>query len=157
MGNRHSYHIMLDWTGNKGSGTSSYRAYARDYSLIIDGKTDILGSSDPAFLGDPRRHNPEDLFLASVSSCHMLWYLHLASANGITVTDYKDAAEGTMQTNPDGSGEFTQIILRPTVVIDSDQHITLAESLHDQVGDLCFIARSIKVPITHEVTMVAQN
>lgn len=157
MSKTHDYAVDLTWTGNKGTGTSSYRAYSRDYTVSVANKPDILGASDPAFLGDPSRHNPEDMFLASVASCHMLWYLHLASAVGIKVVSYKDSATGTMVLNTDGSGEFSSITLRPIVGIDDPQQTDKARALHDEVGALCFIARSIKVPIRHEITVVADG
>ena len=93
MSKQHIYRATVEWTGNLGSGTSSYTAYSRDYTVQITGKPDLLGSSDPAFRGDEHRHNPEDMLLAAVSDCHKLWYLHLCSAAGITVTAYTDHAE----------------------------------------------------------------
>ncbi len=157
MSKAHDYAIDLTWTGNKGTGTSSYRAYSRDYTVSVANKPDILGASDPAFLGDPSRHNPEDMFLASVASCHMLWYLHLASAAGIQVVSYRDSAAGTMVLNADGSGEFSSITLNPIVSIQDSQHEDKAHSLHSEVGALCFIARSIKVPIRHEATVLVED
>lgn len=153
MSENHHYNIDLEWTGNKGAGTSSYRGYSRDYTVSADGKPTISGSSDPAFLGDPTRYNPEDMFLASIASCHMLWYLHLASAAGIVVVSYRDNATGVMNTNPDGSGEFTSVTLSPTLQITDASRIAEAKALHDKVGALCFIARSINVPIHHDVTI----
>ena len=77
MSKQHTYRATVEWTGNLGSGTSSYTAYSRDYTVKIAGKPDLFGSSDPAFRGDEHRHNPEDMLLAAVSACHKLWYLHL--------------------------------------------------------------------------------
>lgn len=150
----HSYSLTLDWQGNKGSGTSSYRAYGRDYVISMEGKPDILGTSDPAFLGDPKKHNPEDMFLASVASCHMLWYLHLASSAGIVVTAYEDKAEAEMVMNKDGSGQFSSITLKPTVTITEPDKAAVAEKIHEDVGTMCFIARSISVPIRHKATII---
>ncbi len=149
----HKYQATLNWTGNLGQGTKGYRDYTRDYSIEIEGKPTIHGSSDPAFLGDPKRHNPEDLFLASVSGCHMLWYLHLCSAAGIIVTDYSDNASGTMVENANGSGQFSSVLLQPHVTIKDASRTAEAEQLHHKVGDLCFIARSIKTPIRYQVTI----
>lgn len=154
---QHSYNLDLVWEGNLGQGTKGYKSYARDYQIKMDGKPSIAGSSDPAFLGDPTRHNPEDLFLASVSGCHMLWYLHLCSVAGVIVTAYSDAACGVMEENKDGSGQFSLITLRPTVTIADKAYIEKAKSLHERVGDLCFIARSIKTPIHHEVSIVVAD
>lgn len=151
MSDNHRYEIGLEWTGNQGTGTSAYNAYSRDYSVSVAGKPTVHGSSDPAFLGDPARYNPEDMFLASIASCHMLWFLHLASSAGIIVVSYQDKASGVMKTNRDGSGEFTSVTLSPSLVITDPSQKDEAVALHDKVGDLCFIARSINVPIHHNV------
>lgn len=157
MSNSHRYALHLNWTGNLGKGTRRYRDYARDYTLELEGKPTILGSSDAAFLGDPARHNPEDLFLASLSSCHMLWYLHLCSTAGIVVTAYRDEAEGVMDVNPDGSGQFSSVTLKPFVTITDEARAAEAKELHEKVGALCFIARSVNTPIHHEVTIVVDS
>ena len=116
-GRRHRYEVAVAWTGNDGSGTSGYRAYRRDHEIAAPGKPSIAGSSDPAFRGDPARWNPEDLLVASLSSCHMLWYLHLCAVAGIVVTAYRDDAEGVMEEGADGGGRFTQVTLRPAVTV----------------------------------------
>ncbi|BDA85823.1 hypothetical protein Sa4125_33650 [Aureimonas sp. SA4125] len=90
----HRYASHVRWTGNRGSGTSSYTAYGRAHEIAAAGKPVIPGSSDPAFRGDPDRWNPEELLLASLSACHQLWYLHLCARDGIVVTAYEDKAEG---------------------------------------------------------------
>ena len=156
MSGDHLYNIELEWTGNQGTGTSAYRAYSRDHTVSVDGKPTIAGSSDPAFLGDASRYNPEDMFLASIASCHMLWFLHLASAAGIVVTAYRDRASGVMKTNPNGSGEFSSVTLSPVVSITELAHVERARALHSKVGDMCFIARSVKVPIYHEATVTVE-
>ena len=74
---RHTYQTQVDWTGNTGEGTKTYQGYGRDHTITSDGKARIQGSSDPAFRGDATRYNPEELLVASLSACHMLWYLHL--------------------------------------------------------------------------------
>src|SRR5690606_19559724 len=117
MKGQHHYSLTTKWTGNTGTGTSAYREYDRSHSIILDNKVDILASSDPNFRGDKTRHNPEELFLASISSCHMLWYLHLCAEAGIIVTDYIDSANGIMTETPDGGGKFTAVTLNPLVTI----------------------------------------
>lgn len=150
----HHYSLQLRWTGNKGEGTTSYRAYDRAYEVSIEGKPDLKGSADPAFLGDPSLHNPEDLLVASLSACHMLWYLHLCSADGIVVTGYEDDASGTMQQEPDGGAQFTSVVLKPKVTIKAGGDADKAERLHERADELCFIARSVNFPIHHEATIV---
>ena len=101
---KHIYAATVTWTGNQGEGTAAYDAYARNYDIACAGKPAILGSADSLYLGDATRHNPEDLLVASLSACHMLWYLHLCAVNHVVVTAYEDAAEGRMHTHADGSG-----------------------------------------------------
>ena len=132
-----------------GSGTSNYRTYSRNHCLRIAGKPDVPCSSDPAFRGDPARYNPEEMLVATLSSCHMLWYLHLCSENGIVVTEYTDAAVGTMLENEDGSGQFTDVVLRPRIKVTSGD-LRLAQSLHSAANRMCFIANSVKFPVRHE-------
>lgn len=160
-GHRHEYDLTLRWTGNTGSGTSTYRGYARDHEVAIPGVTTLLGSSDPAFRGDPSRVNPEQLLVAAVAQCHLLTYLHLAVQNGLVVTAYDDRPHGVMVTAPDGSGQFQQIVLRPQVTIASSDAADAdrAVRLHGDVGDFCFIARSVNFPIRHEpvVTLVSEG
>jgi len=153
----HQYAATITWTGNKGSGTMDYRSYDRDYVVSVEGKADISGSSDSAFLGDKTKHNPEDLLLASISSCHMLWFLHLCSQNEIVVIDYKDEAIGVMEEAADGSGRFREVTLHPQVLIADKTQFELAESLHREANKKCFIANSLNFPVKHIASFNAEN
>lgn len=150
MSKHHNYNVKIEWTGNKGSGTSSYRAYERSHSIQVEGKPEILGSSDPAFRGDNTKHNPEDMLVASLSACHMLFYLHLCAEAGITVVEYVDNVSGTMEETPNGGGRFTEVILRPTVMITDKSRTEEANQLHHKANELCFIANSCNFPVRHE-------
>jgi organic hydroperoxide reductase OsmC/OhrA len=151
----HHYRISTTWTGNLGTGTSDYRAYSRDHDIKILGKSAPLpGSSDAAFRGDPARYTPEELLVASLSACHMLWFLHLCADTGIVVTEYEDAASGAMTENADRSGEFTSVILRPRAVITDSDRIADAIALHPRAHELCFIARSVNFPVEHQPVVV---
>jgi organic hydroperoxide reductase OsmC/OhrA len=152
----HHYRITTTWTGNLGTGTSDYRAYSRNHEIKILGKSAPLpGSSDPAFRGDPARYTPEELLVASLSACHMLWFLHLCADAGIVVTEYEDVASGAMSEHPDGSGEFTMVILRPRAVITDSARIADAMALHPRAHEWCFIARSVNFPVQHQAVVVA--
>jgi organic hydroperoxide reductase OsmC/OhrA len=153
-GKDHHYDVQLEWTGNRGAGTPSYRGYERSYVLRVDGKPAIIGSSDPAFLGDAARWNPEDLLVASLSACHQLWYLHLCAEAGITVIAYRDNASGVMTENNDGSGQFSSVVLRPTVTISGVSDRDVAQRLRHDAARLCFVARSMNFPVRHEPTIV---
>lgn len=150
----HTYKIYVEWTGNLGKGTSDYKSYNRNHTIITDGKySEILASSDPAFLGDSKRYNPEDLFLSSLSACHMLWYLHLCAVNKIIVISYKDTATGTMQEFKNGSGKFTEVTLHPNIVIKQEEHLKKAMQLHTEAHQMCFIANSCNFPTYHQPTI----
>jgi organic hydroperoxide reductase OsmC/OhrA len=147
---QHSYEVHVDWTGNDGDGTKTYRSYRRDHTIAIDGKPQIPGSSDPSFRGDASRYNPEELLVASLSACHMLWYLHLCAANHLTVLEYQDTACGVMEENEDGSGEFVRVVLKPKVKIAAGDDRAQALALHEEAHGFCFIARSVKFPVVVE-------
>lgn len=154
--NQHTYNIRVEWTGNPGSGTSSYRAYSRDHEIGGPGKAStISGSSDAAFRGDGSRYNPEELLVASLSACHMLWFLHLCAESGIVVTAYEDFAHGCMTQNADGSGEFRDVVLEPKVTVADESRGPELESLHHRAHEMCFIARSVRFPIHVNSRMIA--
>ena len=144
---QHSYQTFLQWTGNKGQGTKNYRAYDRAYEIKVEGKPVVFGSSDPAFRGDRTKYNPEELLVASVSSCHLLWYLHLCSEAKVIVVDYQDKAIGKMSEMQDGSGKFTEVILQPEVTISAESSIEQAKQLHHEAHKFCFIANSVNFPV----------
>ncbi|MEQ9443586.1 MAG: OsmC family protein [Cyclobacteriaceae bacterium] len=154
----HNYQIKVEWTGNQGAGTLDYRAYSRDHLISGTAKTETLpGSSDPAFLGDKTRYNPEELLVASLSSCHMLWYLHLCSVNNIIVTGYVDLAEGVMEESKDGSGRFKEVILKPVVTLAHDQPMDKARELHQEAHKMCFISNSCNFTVKHDPSLSVQE
>jgi len=150
----HYYKATITWTGNNGTGTNNYRNYERSHKISIENKCAILGTSDPAFRGDKTKHNPEDLLLSSISSCHMLWYLHLCSENGIVVQEYIDEVEGIMLETENGGGHFSEVTLNPKVVIENDNLIELAIDLHKKANELCFIANSLNFKIHHNPKII---
>lgn len=149
MAKTHQYEVQVTWTGDTGTGTSGYRDYKRDHDVSAPGKDVIAGSSDPAFRGDPARWNPEELQVAAVSQCHMLWFLHLCSAEGIVVTGYTDRPQGTMVESPDGGGRFEEVVLRPEATLADPATATRALELHERAHQLCFIANSVNFKISH--------
>ena len=150
MSKGHHYNLTIKWTGNRGEGTANYRAYERSHIILSENKADIVGSSDPVFRGDKTKHNPEELLLAALSACHMLFYLHLCADAGITVIDYVDNAKGTMMETMDGGGQFTEVVLSPVVSVTDVSMIDKANTLHKKAGKLCFIANSCKFPVYHK-------
>lgn len=153
----HTYEIVVKWTGNLGKGTKRYTAYSRNHEIKATDKPLILGSSDPSFRGDPTRYNPEDLFVSTLSSCHMLWFLHLCAVNKITVVAYEDHAQGIMKEEENGSGRFKKVTLYPKIVIKEADKIALAESLHHQAHEYCFIANSVNFEVGCEPTTTIEK
>lgn len=143
----HSYTTQISWTGNTGEGTTSYKSYERSHELSSAQKEIIQLSSDPAFRGDPSKYNPEELLVSAVSSCHMLWFLHLCAVQGIVVTAYRDNPEGIMIEEIDGSGYFKEIILKPEIEIENEQHRALLPAIHELAHSKCFIANSLNCPV----------
>jgi organic hydroperoxide reductase OsmC/OhrA len=139
-----SYGLSVVWTGNLGEGTSNYHGYERAFELSTPGKTLLSGSSDPQFRGDASRWNPEELFIASLASCHMLWFLHLCADEGIVVNDYRDQATGHLEFDNEGRGVLTEIVLRPKVVIASSADEAKAARLHSVAHTKCFLANALK-------------
>jgi organic hydroperoxide reductase OsmC/OhrA len=150
----HLYHLELEWTGNTGVGTTAYTSYERGYNISIPGKPVLQGSSDPIFRGDPTKYNPEDLLVISLSSCHMLWYLHLCAVNDVVVEEYKDFAEGKMELDDTGNGRFTEVVLKPQVKIKNPEKTTMAMTLHHEAHKACFIAKSVNFPVLHQPSIL---
>ena len=145
----HHYRLETTWTGDRGTGTSGYRDYARDVTLRAEGKPELLGSADRPFRGDPSRWNPEELLLAALSQCHLLSYLHVAVTHGVVVTGYHDAATATMEQEGIG-GRFTEVVLHPEVTVADPAQVDLATRIHAEASAACFIASSVAFPVLHE-------
>jgi organic hydroperoxide reductase OsmC/OhrA len=155
MAKTHTYAVTLTWTGNTGTGTSAYGAFERSSEVTADNKATLLASADPAFRGAPDRWNPEELLIASLSQCHMLWYLVLCAKEGIVVTDYVDHPSGTLVEAPDGGGQFEEVTLHPAVTIATGDDMDRAAQLHERAHDLCFVARSVNFDVRAEPTITA--
>ncbi len=146
----HTYHTNLQWTGNTGKGTETYRGYERSHEISVLGKQTIEASSDPSFRGDRSKYNPEEMFLASLSSCHMLWFLHFCSDASVIVLEYTDAAVGKMTESDDGNGRFSEVVLHPRVKVKENWMLEKIESIHEKANAFCFIANSCNFPIKHD-------
>jgi len=123
----------------------------------VDGKPPLPGSSDPSFRGDRSRYNPEELLVAALSACHMLFFLHICAVTGVVVTDYTDHAEGTMVESSNGSGHFTEVTLSPNVIVKDRNMIEATHHAHQEAAKLCFIANSVKFPVHHKPICGAES
>lgn len=149
MRGEHHYEVTVRWTGNTGSGTSSYRGYGRDHDVLVQGKPTLQGSADPTFRGQADRWSPEDLLVASLSECHMLTYLALCATHGVVVTSYEDMATGRMEMTVGGSGRFVEVVLNPKVAVTAESSMDQAVELHLEANKSCFIANSVNFPVHH--------
>jgi organic hydroperoxide reductase OsmC/OhrA len=124
--------------------------YSRRHALRFDGGTEVAASSSPHSVplpySDPGAVDPEEMFVAAVASCHMLWFLSLAARAGFTVDRYRDDAVGKMARNAAGRIAVTLVTLRPVVDFAGDRRPTAAEheELHEQAHAECYIANSVK-------------
>lgn len=146
----HNYDVTITWTGNRGEGTTGIRDYDRDHDISADGPPTIAGTADPGFLGDPKRWNPEQLFTASISQCHMLWYLGICARAGVVVHEYTDDSVGTMVSETGNKARFTSVVLRPRIVVAAEDQVEKAVELHEKAHEMCFIAQSVNFPVTVE-------
>jgi organic hydroperoxide reductase OsmC/OhrA len=154
MFGEHHYAVEVEWQGDRGEGTSNYRAYGRQHVVRAEGKLhDLAGSSDRVFHGDRERWNPEELLIAALSQCHMLSYLHVATRHGVVVHGYTDAATGTMLEDGRGGGAFSEVVLRPRVVVADESMVATATRIHGEASEKCFIAASVAFPVRHEPTV----
>lgn len=153
----HHYDVHVRWTGNTGNGTSTYAGYERAYEISAPGKPIIAGSSDPSFRGDKQCWNPEELLVASLSACHKLWYLGLCAQAGIVVTAYEDIAAGAMHEEPNGAGQFSEVVLKPRVTISAHCDEAKALAMHHKAHEMCFIARSMNFPVRHEPLIIKEK
>lgn len=148
----HRYQTHLRWQGSTAKG---YRAYDRAHEAVTPPSQDVLRlSADPAFRGDPARHNPEQLLLAAASSCQLLSFLALAAQEGIDVLSYEDDAEAVMPANA-APARITEIVLRPQVVVargaDREQVLTLIGRAHEQ----CYVANTLNADVRLEPVVEA--
>ncbi|GAA1678550.1 OsmC family protein [Fodinicola feengrottensis] len=156
MAREHGYAIELIWTGNRGEGTTGYRRYGRENEVWASAPLPIEGSADPVFRGDRDRWNPEQLLVAALSECHMLSYLAECSRAAVVVSSYEDSASGIMRMDGKGSAAFTEVLLRPRVMVTQESMLGKATELHDAAHRLCFIANSVNFPVRHQATVTLE-
>lgn len=130
--------------------------YSRRHTLLFDGGVSLAGSSSPSVvplpMSDAAAVDPEELFVAALSSCHMLWFLSLTAARGHVVDRYEDAAAGVMSRNAEGRMAMTRVTLRPRVAFAdaSAPDAAALDALHHAAHEACFIASSVKTEVRCE-------
>ena len=149
-----TYTADLEWV--RGDQDFLGNEYSRRHRIRFDGGVEIAGSSSPHVVpvprSDPSAVDPEEAFVASISSCHMLWFLSIAAAKGYVVDRYEDEAVGTMGKNAAGKEWVAEVVLRPRIVFGGERKPDAAalEALHHEAHAECFIASSVKSDIRVE-------
>jgi len=145
MAFKHQFKADLSWS--KEIVQADRKTYERSHQVSIQGKSTLEISAAKAFKGDPSKYNPEDLLLSSLISCHMMSFLYVCTQNNIDILSYTDHAEAILESYPDGSGRFMSATLNPKITITDPEKVELANLLHQQAHQLCFIANSCNFPI----------
>jgi organic hydroperoxide reductase OsmC/OhrA len=141
----------LEWTGAAHGATRDVNSFSRDLEVSFESGIRVALSAAPAFKGDPSRLNPEQLFVASLSSCQALTYLALAAGSGVAVLAYSDDAEGRLAL-ADGRLRLSLVTLRPRIVLDAGTNESLARDLIEKAHQQCFVANSVTSRVTIEPT-----
>jgi organic hydroperoxide reductase OsmC/OhrA len=142
------YKVTLKW--ERGGVEFSYQKYPRDHTWSFDGGHTMTATAAPAYLGNPANVDPEEAFVASLSSCHMLTFLAIACKQKFVLDSYEDEAVGHMEKNADGKMAITRVELRPKITWHGER-IPSAEELdkmHHSAHENCFIANSVKTDVT---------
>lgn len=158
MPKEHIYKAKINWTGNLGTGTSAYAAYSRAHEVSGDGGKDVIrASADSIYRGEASRYNPEELVVAAIAGCHMLWYLHLCADAGVVVVAYEDEPSGKLVETDDGNGKFAEVTINPRVTVTSKCDAELAKELHRKAHEFCFIANSMNFPVKYEPEILVEK
>jgi organic hydroperoxide reductase OsmC/OhrA len=138
----------IDW--KRETPDFTYQSYNRDHDWIFDGGVSIRASAAPAYLGSESCVDPEEAFVASLSSCHMLTFLAIALKKRLIVDRYQDRAVGVLDKDPAGHLAIVRVTLHPQVTFSGEKTPSLEELrlLHDQAHHACFIANSVKTDVS---------
>ena len=140
--------MTLTW--KRGDLPFEYQKYSRNHTWKFDGGHEMTASAAAAYLGDPKNANPEEAYVASLSSCHMLTFLAIACKQKFVLDEYIDDAVGHMEKNADGKVAITKVTLKPKITFSGDKKPSAEEldKMHHAAHENCFIASSVKTEIT---------
>lgn len=152
----HKYKTALHWSAEGGEGTKTYKSFARTHRITAKTKS---GADKPAIVATSAfysldHYNPDEMLLASLSSCHMLWYLHLCATSGVVVVDYRDEAEIVLRLDAKGEGKIESATLHPRVTITSGDP-DVARALHKDAHKKCFVANSVNFPVGYQPEIIS--
>ena len=146
--NMSEHKVILNW--ERGDAEFSYQKYPRDHSWSFDGGHRMTATAAPAYLGNPAHVDPEEAFVASLASCHMLTFLAIASKQRFVLDSYEDEAVGHLEKNADGRLAITRVELHPKITWSGGRKPSAEEleKLHHAAHENCFIANSVKTEVT---------
>lgn len=158
MSANHEFQALLEWTGAAAGPVSDYDGYSREHRISVPGKPVLAASASPAFRGDGKLHNPEDLLVAALASCHFLSYAALCARHKIQLIAYSDDARGVMAFDKERKVmAFQEVVLRPRVTVAQGSDEGLAMRLHEKAHHECFIANSVNFPVRNEPQTIIQK
>jgi len=149
-----TYRASVDWELGEGDDFAAGR-YTRVHTLGFDGGLSVAGSASPMHVKPPMSEeaavDPEEAFVASISACHMLWFLYISREEGFTVARYRDEAEGLMEKNENGKLAMTKVTLKPHIVFNGNQpSASELDRLHHCAHEECYIANSVRTEVVVE-------
>ncbi|MHC4767436.1 MAG: OsmC family protein [Planctomycetota bacterium] len=144
------HRVTVAW--ERGGRDFTYEVYSRDHTWEFDGGATISASAAPGYRGNPDLVDPEQAFVASLSSCHMLTFLSLAAKKRFIVDRYTDTATGHLEKNEEGKLAVARVVLRPDIAFVGEKQPSPEElgELHERALDLCFVANSVKTAVSVE-------
>lgn len=142
--------VSLRW--ERGDAAFEYQKYPRNHTWKFDGGHEMRASAAPAYLGDPKNVDPEEAFVAALSSCHMLTFLAIACKKKFVLDEYVDEAVGHMEKNAEGKLAITRVVLKQKLKFSGDKQPTPGEldEMNHAAHEQCFIANSVKTEVTVE-------
>jgi len=147
-----SYTATITW--ERGDASFTDQRYSRVHRWRFDGGLEVPASASPHHvripMSDPAAVDPEEAFVAALSSCHMLYFLYIAAKRAIVVERYEDEAEGEMHANAEGRQAITRVVLRPSVAYGSEVDVDTDAAMHHEAHELCYIANSVRSEIVVE-------
>lgn len=154
MAQEHRFACRTVWRGAM-EDPPDPKTWRRGHVIEIAGKPDLLGSTSSAFYGDDSRHNPEDLLVAALSSCHMLSFLSASARARLRIVAYEDRAEAVLSL-VERRFRFTEAILRPRITVAREADLAKAREMNELARSICFVSNAVNFPVRDEAEFLVE-